>query len=168
MVDHETAVKQLVQHLAQLNTWADVVVCPAGSRKAATKFHVPHPGGLYRETLRTEETVERVKKERQGDPISTPPPTPPGESPAPAIVTTLEESPPRGYSHACARHIVELLQEEDRRFSGLELQSALAAAGASWSNSTVEHTASYLVKRGVLQVVRDDRGKGYGLREWGD
>lgn len=78
------------------------------------------------------------------------------------------ESVEVSYSEPCARLILALLEETQRRHTAFSIATEFARRDIEWSTRTIERTAHALRVKGVLDNTRrpDSRGVGYGLVEW--
>lgn len=82
-------------------------------------------------------------------------------------ISSLADRPAKA-SERCARDVICLLVHCQRRQTTTQLTTALSPSLGltGWSRSTIEATCAWLVRSGQLDNDRDDRGIGYGLKNW--
>lgn len=71
-------------------------------------------------------------------------------------------------SEECARHILRLLYEEQRRMTGDALTDAMNTHSEvfPWSKRSIEHALSWLRGLTLIDNASDGKGRGYGLVNW--
>jgi len=83
-------------------------------------------------------------------------------------MVTLSQKPEKA-SERCARDVLRFLAVKQRRFTCLDLRAEMESAKAgNWSQSTVDATCAWLCRgsEAKLDNDKDNRGRGYGLRDW--
>lgn len=76
--------------------------------------------------------------------------------------------PPRKASEGCARSVLQLLYESQKRHTGEDLALALQNGEGyyPWSQTVIDATCAWLRRQGVVDNQRDGYGSGYGLLDW--
>jgi hypothetical protein len=68
----------------------------------------------------------------------------------------------------CERDIIDLIREAGKRLTQAQVKAQLEAAGKIHGDSTVTHALAELTgDKRRLTSKRDEKGRGYGLAEWG-
>lgn len=87
---------------------------------------------------------------------------------AAAAVVPARRQPGEKASEECARHVLRVLFEEQRRLTGDGLADVMNTHSEvyPWSKRSIEHALAWLRGLQIVDNAADGRGRGYGLVNW--